>query len=386
MRQAATIPFVDLRAQYESLKEELQGAIQGVLERSDYVRGAEVTRFEEEFAEFVGARHCISCGNGSDAIELILEAWNIGPGDEVIVPAITWITTASAASRRGAKVVFVDLDPQYYTMDLSKVAAAITPRTKVVIPVHLYGLPVEMDGLLALTRPLGIRVLEDCAHAHGARYKGRRVGAFGNAAAFSFYPGKNLGAYGDAGAITTEDDKLAVLLRRLGNHGTLAKHDHEIEGRNSRLDTLQAAILRVKLRHLQRWVELRRQHAQSYIEILRGASLQVPVWPAHSEHAFHVFAIQISGRDELREHLKQGGIESNIHYPVPLPLVPAYMAKQRATAEEFPVAFAQSQRLVSLPMFPELTRPVIQRVCDEVKRFQAKGMTRAGQSRPGRSE
>src|SRR5712675_788739 len=262
------IPLVDLKAQYAAIKSEIDQAISQVLADTAFIAGKYAKIFEQEFASYAGLKHCIGCGNGTDALELALGALGIGPGDEVLVPALTWVSTAICTLPVGAKPVFVDMLPTLYTMDPSKIEAKITSRTKAIIPVHLYGLPAQMDEIMAIARKHKLRVIEDCAQAHGATYKGRKVGTFGDIACFSFYPGKNLGAYGDAGALCTNDDGLAIKARKIANYGGLARHEHEFAGRNSRLDGIQGAILSVKLKHLEKWTRDRQQHAAAYSKSL----------------------------------------------------------------------------------------------------------------------
>ena len=367
-----TIPFLDLKAQYCALQGEMTVAIRGVLEEANFILGPNVHSFEREFADFVGAPHVVGCANGSDALEMVFRAWSVGPGDEVIVPANTWITSVSSATMYGATPVFADTLPDSYTLDPADVERKITPRTKAIVAVHLYGIPADMHTLLQLARPRGIRVLEDCAQAHGARIGGQHVGTFGDAATFSFYPGKNLGAYGDAGAIAVSDGDHAELLRRIGNHGQLVKHDHRMEGRNSRLDELQAAILRVKLRYLDEWIDARRRHAQRYLAQLRGLPVTLPVAPPGTQPSWHIFPIRVHDRNGLRAALTTEQIETNVHYPVALPFVPAY-AHLGHTPGDFPVARDQTSHVVALPMYAELTNEQIDRVCDAVKRFVERG-------------
>lgn len=362
------IPFVDLRAQYAALRSEIRGCIDAVLEDGVFILGPNVEAFEREFAAYIDAPQVVGCANGSDALEMVVRAWRLGPGDEVLVPANTWITTASAATTAGATPVFVDTDPATYTIDPRRIEEKITSRTKAIAVVHLYGLAADLDAILHIARAHGLRVLEDCAQAQGTRFRDRHVGTFGDASTFSFYPGKNLGAYGDAGAIATRDAGVAELVRRIGNHGQLVKHDHRMEGRNSRLDELQAAILRVKLARLAEWVAARQRHAQRYLAQLRGLPLTLPVVPDYADHAWHIFAVRTPERDALRAALAAQGIETNVHYPVALPLVPAY-AHLGGRASDYPVAHEQTSTVMALPMYPELTDDLIDHVCAAVRRF-----------------
>lgn len=366
-RSRTPIPFVDLRAQYRAIEDEIDAAIKGVLEGGTFILGPNVSAFEREFAQFIGAQHVLGCANGSDALEMVYKAWGIGPGDEVIVPANTWITTVSAATMYGATPVFVDTAVDF-TIDVGAIERRITARTKVLVPVHLYGLPANMDAIMELAHRYNLRVLEDCAQAHGTYYNGKHVGTIGDAGTFSFYPGKNLGAYGDAGAIAVNDDETAELLRRIGNHGQLVKHDHRMEGRNSRLDELQAAILRVKLRHLPDWLKARTKNAQYYVEGLSDLPLGLPTVPDYARPSWHIFAVRHPRRDALRATLAREQIESNVHYPVALPLVPAYKYLG-VTPAIVPIAHEQTQTVAALPMYAELTFGQIDRVCDVVRSF-----------------
>ncbi len=353
------VPFLDLKAQYKSIQPQIDAAIAGVLAETAFIAGKYAETFEKNFAKWVGTKHCIGVANGTDAIEMVLKAMGVGPGDEVIVPAHTWISTAEAVTAIGGRVVFVDTHPLYYTMDPSKIEARITKRTKVIVPVHLYGMPADMDGVLAVAKKHGLKVLEDCAQAHGATYKGRKIGTFGDAASFSFYPGKNLGAYGDAGGITTNDDGVAEMCRMIGNHGQMKKHAHKIEGRNSRLDGLQGAILDVKLKHIDLWNEQRRGAAATYGRYLKQAGIAAPAVPDYAQHVYHLFVIQVADRDSVMKKLHDAGIESAVHYPSALHLLEAYQYLGHKEGD-FPVAAAACKRIVSLPMFPELTEEMIQ--------------------------
>jgi dTDP-4-amino-4,6-dideoxygalactose transaminase len=323
------VPFVDLRAQHAHLAAEIQTAVQQVFERGDFIHGAEVERFEAEYAEFIGTRHAIGVGTGLAAIELALRAFGIGPGDEVIAPANTFIATVLAIVAAGARPVLVDMDRESYTIDPAALAAAVTYRTRAIVPVHLYGQPVDLDAVLAVATRHHLVVIEDAAQAHGARYKGKRIGRFGHAAAFSFYPSKNLGAYGDGGMIVTDDDRVAAKLRLLSNYGQRAKYDHAIAGTNSRLDTVQAAVLRVKLPYLDGW-------------------------NADADHIYHLYVIETTRRDELQRALHARGIHTGIHYPVPVHLQGA-CADLGHRRGDFPATEAAAARILSLPMYPELT-------------------------------
>ncbi|MFN3426396.1 MAG: DegT/DnrJ/EryC1/StrS family aminotransferase [Candidatus Thermochlorobacter sp.] len=355
------VPFVDLKAQYHTLKAEIDQAIANVIAETAFISGKYAKAFEEAFAQYLGVKHCISCANGTDSLEILLKAMGIGQGDEVIVPANSWISTSEAVSNIGATPVFVDILPDYYTIDPSKIEEKITPRTKAIIPVHLYGLPAEMDEIMAIARKHQLKVMEDCAQSHGATYKGKMTGTFGDCASFSFYPGKNLGAYGDAGAMVTSDDEIARIARLIANHGQPKKNEHEIEGRNSRLDGMQAAVLSVKLPHLEKWTEARRHNAALYKKYLSDLGIILPKEPAYSRHVYHLFVVRVANREQVIERLKAEGVETGIHYPTPLPLLKAYQ-RFGYTAQDFPVAASQMYQLLSLPMYPELTEEMIEHV------------------------
>lgn len=346
--------FLDLRDQYARIRADVDAAITSVLDSATFVGGAPVKAFESAFAAYQGARHCVAVGNGTDAIEIAIEALELPPGSEIIVPANSFIATSEAVSRSGHRVVFCDCDAATYTLDPDDLARRITDRTAAVIAVHLYGQPCDMDAILAQTGPRGIRVIEDCAQAHGAEYHGRRVGAIGDVGAFSFYPGKNLGAYGDGGALVTNDDGIAQRARMIANHGRLAKYDHAFEGRNSRLDTLQAAILLAKLPHLDEWTERRIAVADAYDEALAGAKAIVrPARARGVRHVYHLYVIRTSRREDLRAALAARGIETGVHYPVALPKLQAY-ASHPQNAEQFRAGKYDGE-VLSLPMGDHLT-------------------------------
>ncbi len=357
------IPFVDLRAQYAALQPELERAVRGVMERADFILGEEVEWFEEEFARYCEVKYAVGVGSGLDALVLALRAYGIGPGDEVITAANTFIATVLAISAVGAQPVLVDADPRTYNLDPHAVAAALTSRTRAILPVHLYGQPAEMDAILELAHRHNLVVIEDAAQAHGARYHGRRAGGLGHAAGFSFYPGKNLGAYGDGGAVTTNDAAIAEKIRYLRNYGQRVKYQHVVRGTNSRLDTLQAAILRVKLRRLEEWNAARRRHAVAYAQRLAGVPIQLPQTQPGVEHVFHLFVVQIERRDQVQQWLAERGIATGIHYPVPIHLQEAYRDLGYAKGS-FPVTEAAAERLLSLPMYAELTPEQIAAVAE----------------------
>jgi len=354
---------VDLQGQYQTIAPEINAAIQGVLDRSDYILGDEVRLFEDDFAKYIGAAHALSVGSGLDALELALRAYGIGPGDEVITAANTFIATVLAIIAVGAKPVLAEMDPATYNIAPAAIEAAITSRTRGIMPVHLYGQPADMEPILAIAKKHNLLVIEDAAQAHGAKYAGKRVGAWGHAAAFSFYPGKNLGAYGDGGIITTNDAAIAEKLRYLRNYGQKVKYEHVIAGTNSRLDTIQAAILRVKLRHLDRWNALRNEHAAAYSAALADGPFALPKIAANRDHIFHLYVVQIENRAAIQEFLNQRGIATGIHYPIPIHLQEACKPLGYSRGD-FPLTEQASARILSLPMFPELTAQQRESVVD----------------------
>lgn len=359
-----SIPFVDLKAQYESIKPEIDAAIQQVIDTTSFIGGGKITAFEKAFAEYVGIGHCIGCANGTDAIEIALTALGIGAGDEVIVPANSWISTSEAVNNVGAEPVFVDYVEKEYTIDPDLIEDAITDHTKAIIPVHLYGLPARMKEIKSIARKYDLKVIEDCAQAHGAAIDGKKVGSFGDVATFSFYPGKNLGAYGDAGAMVTNDEALAEKMKMLSNHGQLKKHDHRVIGRNSRLDTIQAAILLAKLPYLEEWIRSRSQIAKWYRDYLKE-EVSSPIVPKNYNHVYHLYVIRTKTRDALMRTFDDAGIGYAVHYPTPLPFVKAYLY-QGKEYEDFPVAHKLSKEIISLPLYPEMTEEQVKEVCDIV--------------------
>ena len=359
------IKFLDLYSQYQSIKDEIDGAIQETIKNMTFVGGSSLTKFESAFAKYQQADHCIGVANGTDAIEIALESLNLPPASEIIVPANTFIATSEAVTRSGHKVVFADISPRTYTLDIDDVKRRITTRTAAIIAVHLYGHPCDMDGLLKLSADHDLKLLEDCAQAHGAEYKGRRVGSIGVIGTFSFYPGKNLGAYGDGGAIVTNDEGLARQCRMIANHGRIDKYNHEFEGRNSRLDGLQAAILNVKLKYLDGWVERRNAIARHYIKGLSGIKeLSLPVIKADVRHAFHLFVVCTGQRDDLAKHLSEAGIQTGIHYPIALPKLSAYAYLNQA--QEPMTANQQDSKLLSLPIGEHLTPDEVYKIIQTV--------------------
>jgi len=359
------VPFVDLAAQYPTIAPEITEAVAKVIQSTDFILGREVGLFEEEFAAYCEAKYAVGVDSGTSALELALRAYEIGPGDEVITAANTFIASALAISHAGAKPVLVDVDPFTYTIDVAGIAKAITPRTKGILPVHLYGHPAHMDPIRQLAEKHGLVVIEDACQAHGARYKGKRAGSLGHAAAFSFYPGKNLGGFGDGGIVVTNDREIANRLEMLRNYGQKEKYHHQFRGYNRRLDTLQAAILRVKLKYLDKWNAARRWNAKLYQESLQGAGLVTPAEAAGAESVWHLYVIRTENRDVLRESLANRGISAGIHYPIPIHLQPAYkdLGHKRG---DFPITEAQAQRILSLPMYAELTPEAIKHVAQSI--------------------
>ena len=363
------VPFLDLRAAYAELHEEIDEALLRVASGGRYLLGPELEAFEDEFAEYVGARHCIGVGNGLDALRLALMAMGVGQGDEVIVPSNTYIATWLAVSETGARPVPVEPDLRTYNIDPSRIEDAITPRTKVILPVHLYGQPANMDAIVDIVRKRGLQVLEDAAQAHGARYGPGRVGCIGDAAGWSFYPGKNFGAFGDGGAVTTNSDEIADKVRLIRNYGSRIKYANEIQGLNSRLDEIQAAVLRVKLTGLDEWNARRCAVAQTYSEGLRHAGVVLPSVPEGMEAVWHLFVIRTDDRDGLQERLRERGVETIIHYPTPPHLQPAY-AQLGLRAGSLPLAEKIHDQVLSLPIGPHVSAEqadyVVQAVLDAV--------------------
>jgi dTDP-4-amino-4,6-dideoxygalactose transaminase len=364
------IPFVDLNAQYLAIKPEIDAAIAEVIAKSAYIRGAQVDAFEQAWADTLGIKHCVSCANGTDALYIAMRGLGLRPGDEVITTAHSWISTSETVTQAGGRVVFCDTDYETFTIDPTLIEAKITSRTVGIIPVHLYGQACNMDAILAIAKKHSLWVIEDCAQAHLARYKGKLVGTFGNAATFSFYPGKNLGAYGDAGCVVTADDQLADWMVTFARHG--GKGEHVMEGINSRLDGLQAAILLVKLPHLTAWTESRRRVARRYTELLAGiGEVETPRVMPECDHVYHLYVIRTNERDELKRHLTSAGIASMLNYPKALPFYPAY-AYLRHDAKDFPIAFANQSRILSLPIYPEISDTMISCVCDKIAELFAR--------------
>jgi dTDP-4-amino-4,6-dideoxygalactose transaminase len=350
------VPFVDLKTQYTNVKTELDKSLESVIDDATFVGGSNnkyTQDFENKFAEYIGVKHCISCGNGTDALEIAIKAAGIGTGDEVIVPALTWISTSEAVGNCGATPVFVDVDPTTYTIDTKRIERAVSPKTKAIIPVHLYGLPADMDEIVKIAQKHNLLIIEDCAQAHGAKYKNHKVGTLGKVATFSFFPTKNLGAWGDAGCIVTNDDQIMLLARKIANHGMIKRHEHEFEGRNSRMDAIQSAILSVKLKYLDNWNNRRISLAKFYDKNLPAQIIR-PLCKEGSSHVYHLYVIQVEDRDNLKEKLKEAGIETAVHYPTALPFLKTYSHLGHQESD-FPVAGNLTKKILSLPMFPELT-------------------------------
>ena len=361
------VPFLDLNSQHAPLRGEINDAINEVIDSGAFAGGPFVTQFEEDFAAYCRCRHAIGVGSGTDALWLALLALGVGPGDEVITVPSTFMATAEAITYCGAKPVFVDIDALTYTMDPTLLEEAITPRTKAIIPVHLFGQPADMNPILEIAQARGLCVIEDAAQAHGAEYKGSRVGSLGDAGCFSFYPGKNLGAFGEAGAVVTDDDTLQEKIRVLRDHGQVRKYHHTMVGWNCRMDGIQAAVLRIKLKHLEKGNALRRSHAAQYSNVL--AELEDVVTPyeaPYSRHVYHIYAIRARERDELIRSLAEMGIACGIHYPIPVHLQGAYQSLGYAVGA-FPVAERAAHQFVSLPMYPELTSEKIEIVTKAVQ-------------------
>jgi dTDP-4-amino-4,6-dideoxygalactose transaminase len=361
------IPFVDLHAQYLTIKPEIDATIQDVITNSAYIRGPHVDKFEKLWAEALGMKHCVSCANGTDAIYIVMRGLGLKAGDEVITTSHSWISTTETITQAGGKVVFVDTEKDTFNLDAAQIEAKITPRTVGIIPVHLYGQPADMDAIMAIAKKHKLWVIEDCAQSHLARYKGKLVGTFGNAATFSFYPGKNLGAYGDAGGLVTNDDKLADWCATYARHG--GKGEHIMEGINSRLDGLQAAILNVKVPHLVKWTETRRKVAAHYNELLAGVGdIITPKVAPDREHVYHLYVIRTEKRDALKKFLAEKEIGTVLNYPKALPFYPAYSYLGHKPAD-FPVSHANQSRILSLPIFPEMTDEMIRYVAGAIREF-----------------
>jgi len=367
------IPFVDLKAQYASIKDEVDTAIQSVLQTSQFTLGPEVAAFEAEFAAYCQAKHGIGVNTGTSALHLALLALNIGPGDEVITVPFTFVATVSAICYAGARPVFVDIDPRTFNIDANSIEAAITDKTKAILPVHLYGQPAEMDPILEIARRHGLAVIEDACQAHGAEYKGRRAGSLGDIGCFSFYPGKNLGAYGEGGMVVTDNPEYARTIRMLRDWGAERKYHHVLKGYNYRMEGIQGAVLRVKLRHLDAWTEARRAAAARYDRLLVGSGVPTPHAMPYARHVYHIYAIRTPYRQAWQEALQAQGIQTGIHYPTPVHLLPAFADLGYARGE-FPHAEQAANEVLSLPMFPELTAGQCEVVARAVRGLAAQSL------------
>lgn len=366
------VPLIDLKIQHRSIASEVEEAIKRVCDNTAFILSDEMKEFENEFAAFCGAKFGIGVANGTDALFLALKAVGVGPGDEVLVPTNTFIATAEAVSHTGATPVFVDCDPVTYCIDPAKIPAAITSKTKAIMPVHLYGHPADIDAIKDIASANGLKIIEDCAQAHGTLYNGRHAGSMGDAAGFSFYPSKTLGAYGDAGIVLTNDEETCNKVRLLRDNGRTTWYEHAIIGHNSRLDGMQAAILRVKLKYLDKWVDARRAHAKMYGEMLAGIDgLELPVELPGAKHSYYVYVIRVKDRDNVMAQLKEKGCGCGIHYPLPLHLQPAY-SMLGGREGDMPVAEKYAKQIMSIPMFPELTPEQVREAASIIKEVVSK--------------
>jgi dTDP-4-amino-4,6-dideoxygalactose transaminase len=365
---AMSVPFVDLKAQYRSIKSEMDAAIATVIEQTAFIGGQAAKDFEEAFARYCGVGHCVGVANGTDAIALALRALGVGPGDEVITAANSFIATSEAITMAGARVVFVDVDPRTYNIDVGQIEQKVTAKTKAIIPVHLYGQPADMDAIRDIASRHRLFVVGDAAQAHGALYRSRPIASLADITCYSFYPGKNLGAYGDAGALVTDNPEWAMKARMLANHGRTKKYDHDFEGVNSRLDGLQAAVLNVKLKHIDAWTEARRANAYRYNAALAGTGVVTPVEMDDVRAVYHLYVVRVPAaqRDAVQASLKEAGVDTGIHYPIALPYLNAYRYLGH-TPDDFPRALAASGEILSLPMFPELTEAQVEHVASALR-------------------
>lgn len=362
------IKFLDLKDQYENIKEEIDATITKVINETAFIGGKYVENFEKEFADYQEVKYCIGVGNGTDALEIAIESLDLPKGSEIIVPANSFIASSEAITRTGHKVVFCDCDKENYTISISSLKSKITKNTKAIIAVHLYGHPCDMDELLSIAKEYDLKIIEDCAQAHGAEYKGKKIGGIGNIGTFSFYPGKNLGAYGDGGAIVTNERNLAKKCKMIANHGRIEKYNHEFEGRNSRLDALQAGILSVKLKYLDKWTARRIEIANYYLENLNNLeNIILPKREAYVKQVYHLFVIRSKKRDELQKYLKDNNIQSGIHYPISLPKLEAYNYLKQANEKFF--ANTSDKELLSLPIGDHLALKDIEHIVNTIKRF-----------------
>ncbi len=362
------IPFVDLYAQYMSIKKEIDHAIETVLKETSFIGGKHVIDFEKNFAEFLNIKNVIACANGTDSLEILLKAHQISEGDEVIVPAISWISTSECLKSVGAVPVFVDIEENYFTINSELIESKITSKTKAIIPVHLYGHPCNMDNIMEIAKKHNLIVIEDCAQSHAALWNNKTVGTIGHSSSFSFYPGKNLGAYGDAGAMATNNSEIARICKMISNHGQEGKHNHQMEGRNSRLDGLQAAILNVKLNYLNEWTKKRQEIANHYNKMIRNPKILKPQIHSMASHVFHLYVIRTKERNSLIEYLKNNQIDSAIHYPTALPFLPCYKSLNNSITD-FPIANQYQNEILSIPMFADMTIEQIEYVSDILNKF-----------------
>ncbi len=363
------IPLVDIQTQYQNLSQEINEKVFYVIKRGDFILGEEVKLFEEDFAKYCQTKYALGMSSGTDALKLSLLAGGVKEGDEVITAANTFVATVDAISQTGAKPVLIDINPDNYNLDLNQLEKAVTKKTKAIIPVHLYGQPVDMDKVKEIAQANNLLVVEDACQAHGAEYKGKRTGSLGDIATFSFYPGKNLGAFGDGGAITTNNEEFAEKIRMLRHYGQKKKYFHEIKGFNNRLDTIQAAVLRVKLKHLDEWNKARGNWAQKYTELLKETSLITPKIESWADHVFHLYVVRSQKRDELINFLKEKEIGAGIHYPVPIHFQEAYKDLGHKKGD-FPMTEKAANEIISLPMFPELTEEKINYIVKAIKEFE----------------
>lgn len=361
------VPFFELTNQYKQLSEEIDTAFSNILREGRFIGGEAVANFQRDFSQYLGVEHCIGCGNATDALEIALRALGVGPGDEVLVPDLTQISAAEAVSLVGASPVFVDVHPQFYTIEPTKIPEQLSPRTKAIIPVHLYGLPAPMDDILSIATKHNLAVIEDCAQAHGASHKEKKVGSIGDIGVFSFYPTKNLGAYGDGGAMVTNNQELATACNQIADHGQEKKDKHIRLGRNSRLDTLQAAILSKKLPYLDEWNHRRQSTAELYGKLLRDAPITLPTAPDNTNHVFHLYVIQTDHRDGLKNHLSEKGITTAVHYPYTLSRTEVYGSNQSLSPPS--TAHNLTSKILSLPIYPEISTEQVEWVCHNIQTF-----------------
>lgn len=365
------VKFLDLKSQYDSIKDEIDEAIKNVISETAFIGGKYVEQFEKEFAQYCQAKYCQGVGNGTDALEIVIEALDLPKGSEIIVPANSFIASSEAVTRSGHKVVFCDCDDSNYTISISSLKSKITPNTKAIIAVHLYGHPCDMDEIMTIAKEHNLKIIEDCAQSHGAEYKGKRAGAIGDAGTFSFYPGKNLGAYGDGGAIVTNNEELAKKCKMIANHGRIEKYNHEFEGRNSRLDGLQAAILSVKLKYLDAWTDARIKVADFYLENLKDIDgIVLPKREDWAKQVYHLFVIRTTKRDELQQYLKDNNISSGVHYPISLPKLKAYNYTNQASEKFF--ANSSDSELLSLPIGDHLNVDDLDNIKSKIEYFMKK--------------